>query len=112
MTPLLLWLAVAAVALLATASWGLVARETGVYLTSALSFTAYGWLALTGGDVAMVTMDGSTVWIRGPLASLQFVALALSVISLVVLSLRLLGAYPSPQNNAAESTDSSDTTTA
>jgi hypothetical protein len=104
MTPLALWAAVAVVALLATASWALVARQTAVYVTSGLSFTSWSWLALTGGDVAMITRTGATVWIRQSTASIQFVALALAIISLVVFSLRLLGAFPSPTENAAEAT--------
>jgi hypothetical protein len=102
-TPLALWAAVALVALSATACWALLARETGVYVTSGLSFTTWGWLAISGGDVAMLTAGGLQ-WIR-VVASLQFTSLALAIISLVVFSLRLLGAYPSPQQNAAESTE-------
>lgn len=109
MTPLALWSAVGLVALAATACWALLARETGVYVTSGLSYTAWAWLALTGGDVAML-VQGEPTWIRGPVASLQFVALALAVISLVVFVLRLLGAYPSPQRNAAETDDSATNT--
>lgn len=104
MTPLALWAAVALVALSTTACWALLARETGVYVTAGLSFTCWGWLAISGGDVAMLTADGIQ-WVR-VVASLQFTALALSIISLVVFSLRLLGAYPSPQQNAAETTGS------
>jgi hypothetical protein len=105
-TPLALWAAVALVALIATACWAILARETAVYVTSGLSFTAWSWLAITGGDVGMFVAGGRE-WIR-VLASLQFTALALAIISLVVFSLRLLGAYPTPQQNAAESTDSAD----
>lgn len=104
MTPLALWAAVALVALVATACWAILARETAVYVSSGLSFTAWAWLAIAGGDVGMWTATGQQ-WIRVT-ASLQFTALALAIISLVVFSLRLLGAYPSPQQNAAESTDS------
>ncbi len=106
MTPLSLWAAVALVALLATACWAILARETGVYVTSGLSYTAWAWVAITGGDLAMLNVPGGPHWVRGAAASLQFVALALSVISLVVFSLRLLGAYPSPQENAAETSSS------
>lgn len=102
MTPLALWAAVAAVALTATACWAILARETGVYITSGLSFTAFSWLAITGGDVALANVPGGPLWVRESLASLQFVALAFAVISLVVFILRLFGAYPSPQENAAE----------
>jgi hypothetical protein len=108
MTPLALWAAVALVALVATACWAILARETAVYVTSGLSFTAWSWLAIVGGDVAMLTASGPE-WIR-IVASLQFTCLALAIISLVVFSLRLLGAYPTPQQNAAESTSSAETT--
>lgn len=108
LTPLALWAAVALVALVATAFWGFLARETGVYVSSGLSFVAWSWLSLTGGDTALVTADGP-IWMRETVGSLQFTALALAVISLVVFSLRLLGAYPTPSTNAAE-TDGSETT--
>lgn len=108
MTPLALWAAIALVALSATACWALVARQTAVYVTSGLSFTAYSWLALTGGDTALV-MAGGPTWVRQSVASLQYVALALALISLVVFVLRLFGAYPSPTANAAEDTADSDT---
>lgn len=110
MTPLALWAAVALVALASTALWSILARETGVYVTAGLSFTAWSWVALTGGDVALVVAGGSPVWVRQSAASLQFVALALAVISLVVFALRVNGAYPSPTNNAAE-TESADNRT-
>lgn len=109
MTPLALWSAVALVALVATALWAILARETAVYVTSGLSFTAWSWLAIVGGDVALVSRGGELIWMRETVASLQFVAIALAIISLVVFSLRLFGAYPSPQTNAAE-TDQSPTT--
>lgn len=105
MTPLALWSAVALVALVATVLWAVLARETAVYVTSGLSFTTWSWLAITGGDVALVN-GGDLVWMRQSLASLQFVALAMAVISLVVFSIRLMGAYPSPSENAAESNES------
>ncbi len=109
MTPLALWSAVALVALTATAFWAVLARETAVYVTSGLSFTAWAWLAITGGDVALVNVPGGPVWVRESLASLQFIALAFAVISLVVFSLRLLGAYPSPGANTAETSPSQST---
>lgn len=111
MTPLALWSAVALVALVATACWAVLARETAVYVTSGLSFTAWSWLAITGGDVALVNVPNGPLWVRQSLASLQFVALALAVISLVVFSMRLMGAYPSPQQNAAETEQSATTGT-
>jgi hypothetical protein len=102
-TPLALWAAVALVALVATAMWAFMARQTGVYISSGLAFTAWSWLAITGGDTALV-VAGSPMWtVRETVASLQFVAVAMAVISLVVFVMRLLGAYPSPQDNAAES---------
>jgi len=110
MTPLALWAAVAAVALTATAFWALLARKTGVYVTSGISFTAWSWLAIVGGDVALVNVPGGPMWVRESVASLQFIALALAVISLVVFSMRLMGAYPSPQENTAE-TQSPNTST-
>lgn len=103
MTPLALWAAVALVALVATALWAFLARQTGVYVSSGLSFVAWSWLSLTGGDVALV-VNGAPLWVRDTVSSLQFTCLALAVISLVVFSLRLMGAYPSPQENAAEAT--------
>lgn len=104
MTPLALWAAVAVVALVATSFWAILARETGVYVTSGLSFTTWGWLAITGGDTALILSESAgPLWVRETVASLQFVCLALAVISLVVFSLRLMGSYPSPQQNAAES---------
>ena len=103
MTPLALWSAVGVVALTSTALWAILARKTGVYVTSGLSFTAWSWLAITGGDTALVTTPGGPLWMRETIASLQFVALAFAVISLVVFSMRLMGAYPSPAENAAES---------
>jgi len=102
-TPLALWAAVALVALVATACWAILARQTAVYVTSGLSWVAWSWLSLTGGDVALL-VDGSPLWMRETLSSLQFTALAMAIISLVVFSLRLFGAYPSPQDNAAEAT--------
>lgn len=105
MTPLALWAAVALVALVATAFWGFLARQTGVYISSGLSFTAWSWLALTGGDTALVN-GGDPIWVRETVASLQFVAVALAVISLVVFAMRLMGAYPSPEDNAAETEQS------
>lgn len=108
-TPFALWAAIAMVALATTASWALLFRETAIYVTSGLSFTAWSWLSLTGGDVAVVTESG-VVWVRSSTASLQFVCLALAVISLVVFVMRLMGAYPSPQTNAAEAEDRNRTT--
>lgn len=102
MTPLSLWAGVAVLTLIATACWAILARETAVYVTSGISFTGYSWLAITGGDVAMVTQTGTRMWLRQTTASLQFSALALAIISLVVFALRLMGAYPSPSSNAAE----------
>lgn len=101
MTPLALWAAVAVVALVATVMWAVLARQTAVYVTSGISFTAWAWLSIVGGDVALVN-GGDPIWVRETIASLQFVALALSIISLVVFAMRLMGAYPSPQDNAAE----------
>jgi len=102
MTPLALWSAVAVVALVATAFWGFLARETAIYISSGVSFVTWSWLALTGGDTALVN-GGDPIFVRETLASLQFVCLALAVISLVVFTLRLFGSYPSPDRNAAES---------
>jgi hypothetical protein len=104
-TPLALWAAVALVALVATAMWAILARQTGVYVTSGVSYTAWSWLALTGGDTALVN-GGDPIWVRETVASLQFVALALAIISLVVFAMRLMGAYPSPKDNAAETEQS------
>lgn len=101
MTPLALWAAVALVALSATACYAILARKKAVYVTSGLAFTAWSWLAITGGDTALVTRDG-LLWVRQSVASLQFVCLAMAIISLVVFSLRLMGTYPSPTENAAE----------
>lgn len=109
MTPLALWSAVALVALVATALWAVLARETAVYVTSGLSFTTWSWLSIVGGDVALVNRGGELIWMRQTIASLQYVAIALAIISLVVFALRLLGSYPSPQQNAAE-TDQSPST--
>ena len=104
MTPLGLWVAVATVALIATSMWAILARQTGVYVSSGLSFTAWGWCAIVGGDTALVATGTTTTifWLRQTAASLQYVMLALALISLVVFSLRLMGAYPSPRDNAAE----------
>lgn len=110
MTPLALWAAVGLVALTSTALWAILARRTGVYVTSGLSFTSWAWLAITGGDVALVNVPNGPLWVRESVASLQYVALALAVISLVVFSMRLMGAYPSPQDNAAEAEDQQTTT--
>ena len=98
---LALWAAVGLVALIATAMWSILARRTGIYVTSGISYTAWGWVAITGGDVAML-VGGDTVWVRETTASIQFIATALAIISLVVFSMRLMGAYPSPSDNAAE----------
>lgn len=106
MTPLALWAAVGVVALVATAMWAILARETGVYVTTGISFTAWSWLALTGGDTALVFASADPIWVRRAVASLQFLATALAVISLVALTARLMGAYPSPQQNAAETEQS------
>lgn len=102
MTPLALYFAVAAVTLIATSAWALLARKRAVYLTSGISFVGYAWLSLVGADVALVTRSGAVVWLRETLVSVQYVALALAIISLLVFTLRLLGAYPSPSDNAAE----------
>lgn len=109
MTPFTFFVAVAIVALVSTALWAVLARKTAVYLSSGLSFTTWSWLAIVGGDVAMIS-DGQVFWIRQSTASVQFVALALAVISLVAFSMRLMGAYPSPQENAAESESNRQTT--
>jgi hypothetical protein len=108
-TPLALWAAVGLVALVATVLWGIAARQTGVYVTSGLSFTAWSWVSLVGGDVALAN-GGNPIWVRESAASIQFIALALAVISLVVFSARMMGAYPSPQTNAAEAEDQQATT--
>ena len=102
MTPLALWAAVAVVALVATSFWGFLARETGVYISAGISWTAWAWIAITGGDVALAN-SGNPIWVRETTASIQFIAIAMAVISLVVVVMRLLGAYPSPTQNAAES---------
>jgi hypothetical protein len=109
MTPLALWAAVGLVALATTALWAILARETGVYVTSGLSFVAWGWVAIVGGDVALV-VAGDPVWVRQSTASIQFIALAMAVISLIVLVMRLMGAYPSPESNAAENEPSANST--
>lgn len=111
MTPLAIYAGIAVVAFLTTASWSILARKTAVYVTSGLSFTAWAWLAIVGGDVAMIIETGERIWLRETVASLQWVALALAVISLVVFIMRLMGAYPSPQNNAAEEQSDSRATT-
>lgn len=109
MTPLALWAAVALVALVSTALWGIAARQTGVYVTSGVSFVAWGWVSLVGGDVALANA-GDPIWVRESAASIQWIALALAVISLVVFITRMMGAYPSPQTNAAEAEDQQATT--
>lgn len=101
MTPLTIWFAVGAVVLIATALWAIAARQTAVYITSAISFVGWSWLSLTAGDVALITDTGATVWVRQSLAPIQFVAVSMAVISLVVFVMRLMGAYPSPEQNAA-----------
>ena len=101
MTPSAWYAAVGLVALISTSLWAILARKTGVYVSAGLSWTAWSWLAIVGGDVAMVNR-GDPVWIREMTASIQWIALAMAVISLVVIAMRLMGAYPSPQNNAAE----------
>ena len=105
MTPLALWTAVALIALVATAFWAFFARETGVYISAGISWTAWAWIAITGGDVALAN-SGNPIWVRETTASIQFIAIAMAVISLVVIVMRLMGAYPSPEANAAESDDS------
>lgn len=105
MTPLALWAAVALVALVATSLWAVLARDTAVYVTSGISFTAWAWLGIVGGDVALVN-GGDPIWVRQTIASLQFVCIALALVSLIVFAIRLMGAYP----NAQQSSDS-DTTT-
>ena len=102
MTPLALWAAVAVVALVATSFWGFLARETGVYISAGISWTTWSWLAIVGGDVALANA-GDPIWMHETVASLQYIAIAMAVISLVVVVMRLLGAYPSPTQNAAES---------
>ncbi len=109
MTPLALWSAVALVALAATVLWAILARKTGVYVTAGLSFTAWSWVAIVGGDVAIVNA-GDPIFLRTTTASIQFIALALAVISLVVFAMRLLGAYPSPSSNAAENESRAEST--
>lgn len=102
MTPLVLFFAVGAVALVATLLWAVVARQTAVYISSGISFVSWSWISLVGSDVALVT-ETQTIWLRPSMASIQFVAVAMAIVSLVVFSLRLFGAYPSPSQNAAES---------
>lgn len=102
MTPSAWYAAVGLVALISTAMWAILARETGVYVSAGVSFTAWGWLAIVGGDVALANPGGAPIWIRQTTASVQFIALAMAVISIVVIAMRLMGAYPSPNNNAAE----------
>lgn len=111
MTPLAMYFAVAVVTLSATAMWAILARETAVYITSGLSFVGFSWLAIVGADVAMLSPTGELVWMRTTLASIQFIALAMAVVSLVVFGLRLFGAYPSPNQNAAEDEQSANRTT-
>lgn len=111
MTPLAMYFAVAVVTLSATAMWAILARETAVYITSGLSFVGFSWLAIVGADVGMLSPTGEVVWMRTTLASIQFIALAMAVVSLVVFSLRLFGAYPSPSQNAAEDEQSANRTT-
>lgn len=111
MTPLALYFAVAVVTLTATACWALLAQKRAVYLTSGLSFVGYAWLSLVGADVAMITTSGDRVWLRETLASVQWVALALAIVSLLVFVLRLLGSYPSPDENAADEEQTTDRTT-
>jgi hypothetical protein len=111
MTPLAMYFAVAVVTLSATAMWAILARETAVYITSGLSFVGFSWLAIVGADVAMLSPTGELVWMRTTLASIQFIALAMAVVSLVVFGLRLFGAYPSPSQNAAEDEQSANRTT-
>lgn len=105
MTPLALWAAVALVALVATLLWSILARETGIYVTAGVSFVGWSWISITGGDVALANA-GDPIWMRQTTASLQYVALALAIISLIVFAMRLLGSYPSPENNAAETEQS------
>lgn len=102
MTPLILWLGAVTIAFVSTGFWAIFARKTGVFVTSGLSFTAFSWAAIVGGDVAMLTQTGQPVYLRDGLPALQFALTALAVISLVVFALRVFGAYPSPTNNAAE----------
>jgi hypothetical protein len=106
-----MYFAVAVVTLSATAMWAILARETAVYVTSGLSFVGFSWLALVGADVGMLSPTGEIVWMRTTLASIQFIALAMAIVSLVVFWLRLFGAYPSPNQNAAEDEQSTDRTT-
>jgi len=103
-TPLALWAAVALIALVATSMWAIAARQQAVYITSGISFAAWSWAAIVGGDVALAN-GGDPIWVRESAASIQFIALALAVISLVVFTLRLMGSYPSPDENAAEATE-------
>jgi len=104
-TPLALYFGVAVVTLIATSAWAILFQERAVYLSSGISFVGYAWLALVGADVALVTTGGDPVWLRETLASVQYVALALAIVSLLVFTLRLLDAYPSPQDENEQTTD-------
>lgn len=109
MTPLVLAFAVATVALVSTLLWAIAARQTAVYVTSGMSFVSWSWLGIVGSDVALVT-ETQTIWLRPSMASIQFIAVAMAIVSLVVFSLRLFGAYPSPSTNAAEADEKADQT--
>jgi hypothetical protein len=67
--------------------------EERVPVSGSVAFLLWGFLGLQGGDVERITDSGSTV--AAPLPDeLRFIAVALSVLSLLAVVLWTMGVYP------------------
>jgi hypothetical protein len=91
MTPLIVFLAVLAVAIGATVAYGYRYRSTNLYLSAGLAQLCWGWAALHGGDVVVRT-DFYVDSVGQP--ALQYVAAAMFVVSALVFMLAHFDVYP------------------
>jgi uncharacterized membrane protein YfcA len=90
----------ALVAIAATAAY-LYRPTERVPVSGSVAFLLWGVVGLQGGDVERVTESGSTVAAPIP-DELRFVAVALSVLSLLAVVLWSMGVYPPEREGADE----------
>lgn len=92
-------LALAGFATLLTLSWLFI--ESRTTFTSGMSFLSWGLLAILGGDIEKIAMDGTRVSAGAP-EELRWFLTALSLLSALVFVLYRIGEYPPDDERTAD----------
>jgi len=96
------WFALAGFATLLTAMWLVIQPRERVYLTSGLSFISWSTAAVAAPSLRRRTLDGTAVNVGAP--TLQYIAAALALVSLLVFALYYFELYPADDRVGGETT--------